>query len=122
MATGKLRATPPTKLGPPNVPAAPRVSTKRQGVMAIKTNEFGGAAADEEVVAAASGSAAAARASAWVGCQKSGAGQCFNGATFEPRVTWAVSASGMRMNMSEIRVRVVFILNALLRNGPFPVA
>src|ERR1700688_4493795 len=82
---GKLRVAPATRLGGPKAPVnPPRVSTKRQGVIPTKTNEFAGVWASGITSAAAmpevSGFAASSRSST-VGCQYNGAGQYFSGAT-----------------------------------------
>jgi hypothetical protein len=84
--SGKLRVALASKLGGPKGagnPAAVRVSTKRQGVMPTKTSEFTGVWASGVASAAlpeVSGFAASDHSSA-VGCQYSGAGQFFRGAT-----------------------------------------
>jgi len=77
---GKLRVAPPTRLGGPNgawYADEVLVSTTRQGVIPTKTNELAGVVAS--TVRLFSLVATAARLSLWLGCQYSGAGQCFRG-------------------------------------------
>jgi len=78
--SGKLRVTPPARLGGPNAPVNPnavRVSATRHGVMATKTKEFVGVCA---YVTGPRGRCknlsdiSAASASAGLGCQYKGAG------------------------------------------------
>ena len=107
---GKVRAIPPDSMGGPKAPGNPgpvRVSTTRQGVIPTNTREFGGAWAWGNGLAAFG--CPLACASACVGCQYNGAGQCLSGATSRPRETCAGSAIGMRNSKEAARRLFMFI-------------
>src|SRR5580704_13943449 len=88
---GKVRLTPLTRDGGPKSPVNPlpiRVSTTRQGSIATKAS---GALTDEAVASAGVATAAGPGAGFCVGCQYSGAAQCFKGRGSPCLSTWADS-------------------------------
>ena len=105
---GKLRVAPATRLGAPKGAGklnAARVSITRHGVIATNINVLG-AVVDEAAAAIWAG----AERSAADGCQYSGAGQYFRGAT--SLTSWALSASGKAKtgNMDRRLKRTAFLL------------
>jgi hypothetical protein len=91
---GKVRLTPPTRDGGPKAPVNPlpvRVSTTRQGSIATKTSGF--APAEKPVASAGVATTACPWVPICVGCQYSGAAQCFNGRGSPCLPTWADSTN-----------------------------
>ena len=91
---GKVRLTPPTRDGGPKVPVNPspvRVSTTRQGSIATKTS--GSALTEKAFASAGVATTACPGAGICVGCQYSGAAQCFNGRGSRCLPTWADSTN-----------------------------
>src|SRR5215469_9375170 len=92
---GIVRLTPPTRDGAPKAPVNPlpvRVSTTRQGVMAMKVRGFGSV-----------GAAGPARS----GCQYSGAGQWRRGT--RSRRVWALSSIGTTAKTSGATMDVFIV-------------
>jgi len=106
---GKLRVTPPVRLGGPNAPVNPNpvlVSATRHGVMATKTNGFTGVCACARGLSEAFAKVldlAVVSDSARLGCQKSGAGQFLSGAI--SRTACALSAIADRTIKDTLRLK-----------------
>jgi hypothetical protein len=116
---GKVRLTPPTRDGGPKAPVNPspvRVSTTRQGSIATKTS--GVSLRDEAVASAGVATTACPGAGICVGCQDSGAAQCFNGRGSRCLPTWADSTNDTTAVNKTRRNELFRFIGAFAFRGP----